>query len=522
MTKTKTAKFIPLPNFFILFLCNLTFLATNAGATGSVPSPTPMPTSCSDVCSAVVDSSGNPIGLSGGTWSASDDLWCANHGVQTNNGVAATALATQTNGCNIAIASGEDCTAANQKLRHCKVYSIALTGQNTSYCMAYETAYQAEGLNIGLLALDITAAGTCAASCFTPGGLIGGGVGGICAAAGGIAGITEIVGVFKMQDPTSTTGKALADVAGAAGIGLAAVNAKYARDAYQAGKTAAKEEGEKALEDEALSKGKKISCIASAALYSAMAGFRVYNLTQMSSIKDSACTNVQKLMSTALAHDTSTGSSANNGINAGGSSDGGASGGSTGVNGTTGGSSISPAQNMVACPNDPAQLCASQSAAQSIDGGSLVNSGLDHTLAPQAQALLDHGLGKQAKSGAGAGAMMSGATGGALGDFGAALARVADAAQKNPNDLASLIPNISSVMSGGGGAGSGGAKADDSLNAIMSAFGGGAAAGGGGVQGPGLASFGTEPITDIWHTKTNENLFQIISNKISKVTNRIR
>src|SRR6185437_3702446 len=40
---------------------------------------------CNSVCSALVNNSGQVLGLNGNVgWSVADDLWCANHGSQTN------------------------------------------------------------------------------------------------------------------------------------------------------------------------------------------------------------------------------------------------------------------------------------------------------------------------------------------------------------------------------------------------------------------------------------------------------
>ena len=74
----------------------------------------------------------------------------------------------------------------------------------------------------------------------------------------------------------------------------------------------------------------------------------------------------------------------------------------------------------------------------------------------------------------------------------------------------------------GGGAGGGGKKGGGGGGGapdFASMFGGGKAA----AQGPaGTAEFGKGREMDIWHSGTTDNLFQIVSQKIEKVSTRVK
>ena len=102
-------------------------------------------------------------------------------------------------------------------------------------------------------------------------------------------------------------------------------------------------------------------------------------------------------------------------------------------------------------------------------------------------------------------------------DFGKALSGLAQASQDHAAELGGIPGGVMSSGGGGGGSGSGGGGKSDPFGGM---FGGAANAPMGGV---GLAAFGTngDAPGDIWHTTTDQNIFQIVSTKIEKITPRV-
>ena len=123
----------------------------------------------------------------------------------------------------------------------------------------------------------------------------------------------------------------------------------------------------------------------------------------------------------------------------------------------------------------------------------------------------------------GAGAALAGMTGSMPGSD--SLAVLAASAQDDGRALgkqmgltSGLGPNLT-YSSGGGSSRSGGES--NPLSSIFgnTPFGGGAM----GVQGPNIATFGSGPkMPDIYHTGTKMNLFEIVSDKMGKVVNRVK
>jgi hypothetical protein len=109
--------------------------------------------------------------------------------------------------------------------------------------------------------------------------------------------------------------------------------------------------------------------------------------------------------------------------------------------------------------------------------------------------------------------------GSSAGELGAAIANLAQKSQDNAGSLAFLGGAGSTYAGGGGGAG-GGSKSSDSSNPFAGLF--GAKDGGPAVGGAGSQSFGSRaPSNDIWHTGTTQNLFEIVSTKVSQVVSRV-
>jgi hypothetical protein len=124
-------------------------------------------------------------------------------------------------------------------------------------------------------------------------------------------------------------------------------------------------------------------------------------------------------------------------------------------------------------------------------------------------------------AGAAAASILPGQLGG---DLGNSIVGMAQAAQDDAAKLSGLLgvnPPPSAYTGGGGGGGSGGGSGSNPFGGLFGATGGGM--GGKGMQGSDVASFGdTKKSTDIWHSSTKESLFQIISGKMSQITERLK
>jgi hypothetical protein len=155
------------------------------------------------------------------------------------------------------------------------------------------------------------------------------------------------------------------------------------------------------------------------------------------------------------------------------------------------------------------------------DTNLLTNPELASKLLSNAPSLKD--LENAVKNG-GVGAAVSGMMGSTPGSD--ALASLASSAQNDAQALgkqmgltSGLGPNLT-YSSGGGGGRSGGSESNP-LSSLFgnTPFGGGAM----GVQGPAIATFGSGPkMPDIYHTGTKLNLFEIVSDKMSKVVSRVK
>ena len=130
---------------------------------------------------------------------------------------------------------------------------------------------------------------------------------------------------------------------------------------------------------------------------------------------------------------------------------------------------------------------------------------------------LDNLVHKAVTEGAGA-ALMSALPAG-MGNLGVALGQLADSAQKEAPELSNALGmGAPSTYSGGGGTG---ASKSTKENFLSSLFGGGLGASRAPQSSTNTTTFGeSAPSTDIWHTNSLLSLFQIVSNKIEKITPR--
>jgi hypothetical protein len=381
-----------------------------------------------------------------------------------------------------------------------------------------------------LLAMDVIVAADCAIVCFYP--MAAAALNSICQYGAMVAGIAEMADTIAMSQ--SPAGMMVGSLLATAGIGLGVAHA-VVHGAAQ-GAVAEVKEGDKVVtKGQDAQKGTgdgtnnqtegekdKLACV-TAVTFAVMAGIRAYNIVTAGKTKDDACAAVQKSVSKATVAAGGPKADPNNSnfkpLNGGGGGGGGGSGaintpgggansGSGGDKGGDGGKR--PDLNCVSGGGGVGGCGAAATAG--LDGQALQRSGLDKAVGAKAAELAAHSSGNP-----NAGAMIAGALGGQGGDFGSGVAALAAEAQKEPPK----VDGMGSAYSGGGGGGGGSGGGGGGGNPFAALFGGGAAGAGPG-NGTSAAAFGQgAPQVDIWHTGTHMNLFEIISEKVAKVSHRV-
>ncbi len=257
------------------------------------------------------------------------------------------------------------------------------------------------------------------------------------------------------------------------------------------------------------SETKKAACTA-AVMFGVLTGMRAKNIKNAGKTKADSCENIKSLMS-------SSGAIVDTGYNGGDysvASQYGANSGYSGGNTNSSSNGINFSNGTI--PPDQAA---------SVDAQMLSKSGLDKMLYPRAKNINPDTLLKAAENGT-LGAMMGGSLGSQGGQFGSALGHSTQAGFDESHLLAAVNPNpgisVASISGGGGGASAGGGKNPfDSMMAGLDAA--RDPASDAAAQEGGLTSFeGNSDESDIWHSRSNENLFQIISGRIGKSSSKMR
>lgn len=460
------------------------------------PSPSGAAADCNSFCSMLVNGKGKPIGLDGsGAWGTSDDQWCANHNAQTNPAVQpqstpSTSASAPAGTCNIQLQPGDTSCADNQRrYAHCTYHN----GQAEQQCEAYVAADGGTGGEKAVLFLDIAATGTCAASCAMK---TNPALATACRAAGTGASAMELLETLTQKG--SAVGKLLSG--GMAGYSL-----------YNNGKALLAKPAAANGANGATAKKPGDGDCTSAMLFAAMTIFRHQAIKSQGDTKKNACDAVKKLASNALV----VGGSAVVSFGSNGSLVSSASGGDTG-------SLSSGADSSLRCVSNGGAVssCTGTTGQAATDAGMLTDSGLGSHLAPQAQQLADSPLGRELGEGRGDPMAALGAATSGAGEAGGAVMTVAAAAQEEAKRMAEGVQGATFAGGGGGGApeaaAAGGPSPLDALNALLH---GGKAEGASAVGGTQV--FGATG-TDIWHTKTDQNLFQIVSGRIEKAATRLK
>jgi hypothetical protein len=517
---------------------------------------------CDNTCSPLIQN-GQATNLAGnGTWSSSDAAWCAVNGYPISSS-SPTPTASSSPVPVISMSSTPAMIALCQAHQN---------SQLVAYCLAYETAEGAQGPEKMLAGLDVAAAGTCAVACaakitspplekacemvgmadsvaefvstfamktegagakinalFAAGGAVTAlGAGNAAAAlAGNTQGfnalqtsLTQAQGELTSATSTLNSAKDSASIA-ASNLGSPAQvlsgnvssTALSNSETAQAGVGAAQENVSTAQTEvanaqaninnakaAAQKKAKNEACM-STAFFTIMSAVRISNISKEDQLKGNACNNVHSLAGTEA---TAAGGSYGpmNAINANGTGSGsGVASGSDVAAGTQ--LSCIQTASITACSTGGTQMSAAEA-------GPLDTSGLSQPLAPQAADLLSS-LGSSGGGSGGGGT--GGASSGIPGDMKTAMAQLSAIAEHANGDV---VGGISS--SGGGGGGSAKAGSDSPFPNIFGAL---AGASGDGNPNRELGFKTGSDDSDIFHSKSKLSLFQIVSNKLTQVNDRL-
>ncbi len=550
----------------IVFFLNIFFFGfinfySNAQADG--PSPTPTPTDsarkvdCSQFCQQFV-STENTNGLSEATgllssspWNTSDDVLCSELGQsttqQTTQKPAPDPSFAASTSCSIPVtpnvlnqitnnpsaagitAEKDDddygaqvCIAAGKLKDRC-LYHIS---QVEPQCLAYEALVSesnnntqsmnhAQNIDRLLLSLDFGVAAICALACtsLNPALLT------TCSLAATGEGVTELA--LTLQAQTSPVAQAIGTYKQTLGFdytslvgGILGTAGGVTLGAHQL--------------EETKKRNKYLAC-GTAAVFTVLGGVRTASLIAMSQTAEKACETINNLFTTPtlkgniLSTTTAGGSSlgsANTSV-----TKNPASSGNTGT-AIVKEDQLSTFLNCVrANPQSSTDACA-QTAGITLNQGKAVDRTL---LTPKENSgsflnpiqNLDNFVKKATDEGAGSalGSILPSSTG----TLGPALSNLANSAQKEAGSLSGPL-QMQSVYSGGGNSGNARKSNNSGIdNPFASIF------GGTGTEGGSSVGKNTQTVTfseavnpsDIWHSNSNKSLFQIISYKLSKVSNRM-
>ena len=400
------------------------------------------------------------------------------------------------------------CKEATRITTACKIQ----TSQLKPHCMAIIAVgpNDGENENVGntktggividtlLVGLDLAAATTCTIECASP--PINAGAG--CRILGIAAAGSEFAASLAMQQSG-----AAAHYAGLIGgsIGVAGSIGTLA-----ASKTVA---------DESL---RASSCIM-AAWYGILGGIRIGNIATMESVKEKECNALNDLISKMEAFkdpakENGSGSGNNGGNTPGPGQAGNIGAGDGSRSGEGNRNSLVGRQNT----NDTATPRTAETRTAETVNATSDDSKIVHPMKGQIPLDKAKEIAAQARK-QGIGATLGGMLGGA-GEIGAALAGLAQDAKDHPENYKDLAQKAgysgSSYSSSGGAAGGGSSKSGGGDNPFANLFGAGGAKEGG-ARAPSSEQFGKTAEDDIWHSKSTMNLFEIVSNKVSKVTTRV-
>lgn len=486
---------------------------------------------CDSVCTMLVDGGGKFKGLGGQTgWLMSDDQWCANHGAQTNPLITAQPLSSTpgsvpNEACSVQMRGGDSsCSDNQQRFTHCTLHN----GQLEQQCQAYVTANDGKSGEKVVLFLDIAAAGSCGVACL--GSLTNPSLLAACRISSTAAGVGELIEVLKQK--SDAVSKAISGAGAAYGLysQYGAMKAAGGAKEYFSGGTAngtttaptAPATDLAQAETPAKEKQKDGEACKSAMIYAMMTLMRFQAIESQSSAQDSAC---QSVLSLASQSNTISGSSLLSLSATGGSSAPTVSSGSSGISAAN-----NSTESALRCVSSGGSVgsCTGQNAAAATDGGMLSSSGLAPLLAPTASQIANSPLGKLLGEGQGdpsqaIGAAAAGSSGGSP-ELASTVISAANAMKPYMSQIMGQA-DVTQLAGGGGGAARGhpgsGENSTNPMAAIAALLGGTPKEEA--ISGTGMQVFRAKAeAADIWHSHTRENLFEIVSRRIEKVSLRIR
>lgn len=468
------------------------------------------------------------------------------------------------------------CIQAGNILNRCQYHN----SQVENYCLAYNilTGHHSKsnlktGLDadITLAAIDFSVAASCAVGCFSMNPLLAIGACGVGAMIEGAYELTVTMAQQEEMAPVldqykgmggadpgglAVTGQAgtkagniMSDVGLGIGAGLTAANLMKVRQYGKEGaevekeveKEGAKDGTDAGKESKTLENSRRAMACSAMVLYAGLGGIRTAAAIGMNGAKAKACQAVNASFSNSNgAAPPPSGNNSNasgNGSSTGGGStsvgNGGSAGSSVSGGGSAGNTSASSDASMSAaidsCRGNPSlpmpQCLAGQgitlpppTASQATDANLLNNPNLGQALqnAPSIHDLANKALKE------GAGAALAAALPPQLGAAGAGLAEVARVAQDNASKLANAMGlETAAVFSGGG---SGGAHKEGASGLGTGPFFGAGFGGTFGAKGSdrSVANFDAKfQLNDIWHSNSHLTLFEIISDKLGRVSSRV-
>lgn len=487
----------------------------------AAPAPEPTPTrrpdlrnfqdaslqECNNVCNRIVGSEGAIVDVTdNGAWGDDDDKWCADHGIGRGSFEAysgAPSARSLAENCPFPVVNeGESCLGINDKMLRCEAHGSEIYNQ----CLAYKMGEKAGEQQGPLIAIDAVAAGVCGVACGMGAANQLGDWGTVCqitgTAAGAAQGIAALI-ISQNDFADAATGISMgAGVLGGATLLAKSVpqnnpsSATITTTAADGTSTSTNTHSQQDTSDTETG----MAC-GTAALFAASTIIRAANLGDIEKARGETCRNISAQV--AVDQDR-----IKRFLDSGGRSGGGrfsmtAGGGSATFQG--GGNPFGTPTNVEAIENALNNPLVSAAT----DGGLLNRTGLGNNLKNRVPSLAP-GILDAARRGDTAG-MFAAALPKQAAALAGTLANVGGKVSQKMNS-GNMLAQVGTYSGGGGGRGpaASGANPFGSLGAKNA---------GAGAGGPGAAmDFGaTAESTDIWHSNTDENLFQIVSGRIHRV-----
>lgn len=527
---------------FISALCIASLLYPHSIGWAQTPTPTQTPDlrnfqdaslqDCNNVCNRIVGANGRELDVDdNGEWTDTDDQWCASRGISRGGHVAysgpPTARSINQNCPFPVVNEGETCATLNDKMLRCEMRG-SVTHNN---CMVMRQSARAYDDQIAMVTLDSVAAGACTLSCVMTSIQNNSQWAYPCTIASTTNGIAQSIILTQINQNdagmyAASIGSSLTGILGGAGMAsttalqqsaqttTTTVSGNLPRAEFGAngglntggprfdavtGDTVTVETTN-TTDTTAEDAGTATACIM-AGIFAGLAIARGANMGELDKSRKSACESI----TAQVAVDQN---SIKRFLESGGESGGGRF-GVTGGNGPVFEGRGNPfgtstnVQSIDDALNNPLVSAA-------VDGGLLTRTGLGNSLKNRAPELAP-GILDAARRGDNAGMLAAG-----LPKQAAAAAGVLANVGNRMNDKlkpGSMMAQVGSYSGGGGGArgpAAGGASPFAGLGAKNAGMGAG---------GPGAAMDfgGVAESTDIWHSNSSDNIFQIVSHRIHRV-----